>query len=162
MRYISALWGNVKVAKQQQANWNQTDNTKPDFIKNKPDVSFPRLVEIKVLRDTDILVAGDAKATFTIPIELNGFKLTRAEAAIKTASTSGLVNLQIRNATTGQDMLSTAITIDQSELNSYSAATPSAVNAAANTVSTANMIAIDVDYAGVGSKGLDVMLTFEM
>jgi len=120
-----------------------------------------RLVEIKVIRDSDNLNAGNDKATFTIPYELNGYKLIRAEAAIKTVSSAGAISLMIRNATTTNDMLSTAITIDQGELNSYTAATHSAVNAVTNTVSTGNMISVDVDSIGTGTKGLDITLTFK-
>ena len=122
--------------------------------------SFARLVQVKVVGDGSSLFAGDGIATFTIPAELDGFKLSRAEMAVKTASSSGLISAMIRNVTLAYDMLSTAITIDETELNSYSAATPSVVNPSYNTVSTGDTISIDIDSAGTGTKGGDIILTF--
>ena len=122
--------------------------------------SMARIVEVKIVADATSLTAGDGIATYTIPAELNGFKLNRAEMAVKTASSSGSVNAMIRNLTTSQDMLSTPITIDQSELNSYSAAIPSVVNATYQAVSTGDTIAIDIDSIGTGTKGGDIILSF--
>ena len=122
--------------------------------------SLARLIEVKIVADATALTTGDGVATFTIPAELNGFKLTRAEMAVKTASSSGVVSAMISNVTTAHDMLSTAITIDANELNSYSAATPSFVNATYQAVSTGDTIAIDLDSVGAGTKGGDIILSF--
>ena len=122
--------------------------------------SIARLVEVKIVADATALTTGDGKATFTIPAELNGFKLSRAEMVVKTASSSGLVSAMISNVTTAHDMLSTAITIDATELNSYSAATPSVVNATYQAVSTGDTIAIDIDSVGTGTKGCEIILSF--
>jgi len=122
--------------------------------------SIARLVEVKIVADATALTTGDGVATFTIPAELNGFKLTRAEMAVKTASSSGTVSAMIRNITTAHDMLSTSITIDATELNSYSAVNPSVVNATYQAVSTGDTIAIDIDSIGTGTKGGDIILSF--
>ena len=122
--------------------------------------SIARLVEVKIVADATALTTGDGIATFTIPAELNGFKLSRAEMAVKTASSSGMVSAMIRNISTAHNMLSTSITIDVNELNSYSATTPSVINATYQTVSTGDTIAIDLDSVGTGTKGGDIILSF--
>jgi hypothetical protein len=68
--------------------------------------------------------------------------------------------VQIRNVTDAVDVLSTAITIDQSEFTSYTAATPPVINTANDDVATGDIIAVDVDGAGVSAAGLSVHLTF--
>ncbi len=57
-------------------------------------------------------------------------------------------------------MLSTSITIDASEFTSYSAATAPVINTSFDDVATGDRIAIDVDVAGTGTKGLGVILRF--
>jgi len=76
-------------------------------------------------------------------------------------SSSGLPTIQIHNLTDGSDMLSTEITIDTSEFSSYTAATRSVVNTGEDDVVTGDRLRIDVDVAGSGTDGLDVILTFE-
>lgn len=116
--------------------------------------------DIKVVSDVSVIVTGDGQFIFAIPADLNGVILSAVAAYVTTVSSSGLPNIQIRNVTTGHDMLSTAITIDASEFTSYTAATPAVINASFQSVSTGDLIAVDVDGAGTGAKGLGVILTF--
>jgi hypothetical protein len=119
----------------------------------------------EVVAAATALTTGDSKATFAIPIEITGWNLVRAEARVHTVGTGAtLIAIQIRNVTDGHDMLSTKITIDASELTSYTAATPSVVDTNEDDVVTADIIAIDIDAINntVVALGLDVILTWQL
>ena len=116
--------------------------------------------EIKVISDTATLATGDGQFIFAIPKDLDKTNLVEAQAYVTTVSSSGLPTVQIRNVTQTADMLSTKVTIDASEFTSYTAATPSVVDTANDDVATGDRIAIDVDVAGTGAKGLGVILVF--
>ena len=81
---------------------------------------------------------------------------------MSTVSSSGAVNIQIRRVRSGSpvDMLSTALTIDASEVDSSTAATAAVINTTNDDVATADQIFIDIDGAGIGAKGLLVELKF--
>lgn len=119
-----------------------------------------KIFELKVFDDTTAVSTGDGKLIFCIPQAFNGLNLTSAHAFCSTYSSSGTPTVMIRNVTDSQDMLSTAITIDTSEYTSYTAATAPVINASYDDVATGDLIAIDVDVAGTGTKGLGVILTF--
>jgi hypothetical protein len=108
-----------------------------------------------------VTVGDDAYHIF-IPSDLNGCNLVDADACVDKKSTSGVVTVQIRNATKAVDMLSTPITIDKGEDTSYTAAAAPVINTNNNGVKTGNKIAIDVDGAGTGVEGLVVILRFEL
>lgn len=109
--------------------------------------------------DTDLSI-GDGQLYVTIPQHLDGKDLKSAHAIVYTTSSSGLPTIQIHNVTDAVDILSTRITIDVGELNSYTALTQPAINTSNDTVARGDVIRIDVDVAGTGTKGLDVILTF--
>lgn len=115
------------------------------------------------------ITTGDGKALIRIPAELNGFNLIGVAACLSTVSSSGAVTVQVRrsrrtNATTrsSADMLSTAITIDQSEFDTEDAATAAVINTSNDDVQTGDHIYIDIDGAGTGAKGLVVELRFQL
>lgn len=108
------------------------------------------------------LTTGDEKAYVRIPSTLNGWNLVGVAAHVSTVSSSGAITIQVRNVTDAADMLSTAITIDQSEKDTATAATAAVINASTDDVATADEIAIDVDGAGTGAKGLFVELQFQL
>lgn len=118
-------------------------------------------IQIKIFDDATALATGDGKLIFMIPEALNGMNLVKAHAAVTTVSSSGAPTIQIRNVTDAVDMLSTLITIDASEYTSYSAATPPVIDATKDDVATGDLIAIDVDGAGTGAKGLIIYLAFQ-
>lgn len=60
------------------------------------------------------------------------------------------------------DMLSTPITIDANEYDSKDAATQPVINTANDDLATGDVIRIDVDVAGTGTKGLNVSLSFQL
>ena len=125
-----------------------------------------KMMYVKVLaHDTD-LATGDSKAIVTIPDNINGMNLVDADIAVYTTSSSGNPTVQLNNldySGGASDMLSTRMTIDAggSELTSYTAATPPVIDTAKDDVATGDRIRIDVDVAGTGTKGLDVILTFQ-
>lgn len=121
---------------------------------------IPVVYEIKVVSDTTVVQTGDGQFIFAIPADLNGKNLTDAQAFVTTASSSGTPTVQIRNVTKSSDMLTTKVTVDAAEFTSYSAVTPRVINTASDDVTTGDLIAIDVDVAGTGAKGLGVILRF--
>lgn len=117
-------------------------------------------MQLKVIADAATLNTGDGQLQFCIPPALNGLNLTDAQAYVTTVSSSGTPTIQLRNVTDSVDMLTTKITIDASEKTSYTAATPSVIDTAHDDVATGDIIAVDVDVAGTGAKGLGLLLTF--
>jgi len=116
----------------------------------------------------DAITTGDGKVCFRVPPELNGMNLVAVGAQVSTVSSSGVPTFQVRrsrrtNATTrtDADMLSTALTIDASEFDSVDAATPAVINTSNDDVQTGDMIYIDFDVAGTGTKGVSIDLSFQ-
>lgn len=121
-----------------------------------------RVIQVKVIDDLTTLTTGDGKVIFLIPQELNGYNLVGANAFVSTVSSSGTPTIQIRNVTDAVDMLSTRITIDANEYTSYTAAAAAVVNTTYDDVATGDRLAVDVDVAGTGAKGLGIVLTFQL
>lgn len=116
--------------------------------------------EIKVFGDDQIVAAGDGKFIFAIPFDVQGMELVRVEIFVTTVSSSGIVQVQLRNITQAVDMLSTRVQVDAGEKNSRTAATAAVIDSNNDDVAWADEIAIDVDAAGTGAKGLGVILQF--
>ena len=121
-----------------------------------------RMIQVKVCDDATELTTGDGKIIFMIPEEMNGMNLVKAHAMVSTVSSSGTPTIQIRNVTDSADMLSTRITIGASEYTSYTAATAPVIDTSKDDVATGDRIAIDVDSAGSGAKGLTIFLAFRL
>lgn len=119
-----------------------------------------KVMYIPVIHPDEELSIQDGVFTFTIPSQFNGLQLTDADAIVHTVSSSGLPTVQIHNLTDAVDMLSTPITIDASEYNSFTAATQPVISVANCNVATGDRIRIDVDVAGTDTSGLDVILVF--
>lgn len=111
---------------------------------------------------TSPIAVGDGQAYAVIPAALNGYHLVAAHAHLVTPSTSGTPAIQLRNTRLGADMLTTPITIDPNEKNSYTASAPAVIDTANDDVQTGDEIRIDVDVAGTNAKGLILMLTFSL
>ena len=120
-----------------------------------------KIVYIKAQDSAIALATGNGLALWTVPSDLTGMDLTDADACVYTVSSSGLPSFQIHNLTDTSDMLSTNITIDASEFSSYTATTAPVINTSNDDVVTGDRIRIDVDGAGTGTKGLDIILVFE-
>jgi hypothetical protein len=126
-------------------------------------VSVSRVVQIQVTDPNGAaLTTGDGKAYFRVNSKLNGYKLSAVAASVTTVSSSGLPTFQVANVTGGYDMLSTALTIDATETDSSTAATPAVIDTASShdVVHTGDMLRADCDVPGTGAKGVIAELTF--
>lgn len=132
-----------------------------ESLARRPVAPHPAVLFIKVFSDTGTVTTGDGKFIFACSDDMDGMDLVDADAYVTTVSSSGTPTIQIRNVTQTADMLSTRITIDASEFTSYTAATPPVIDTGNDDVAMGDRIAIDVDVAGTGAKGLGVILTFE-
>lgn len=103
--------------------------------------------------ETTNLTTGSAKATFRMPY---AFTLTAVRASLSTAQASGSIfTVDINEA--GASILSTKLTIDNTEKTSTTAATPAVISDSA--LADDAEITIDVDQIGTsGAKGLKVTL----
>ena len=101
--------------------------------------------------ETATITTGNAKVTFRMPYAMT---LTGVRANVNTASSSGLVTVDINEG--GTSILSTKITINANEKTSVTASTPPVISdtALANDAE----ITVDIDVAGTGAKGLKIAL----
>lgn len=107
---------------------------------------------IAVTDETTALTTGAGKVTFRMPY---AFTLTAVRASLTTAQSSGsILTVDINEG--GVSILSTKLTIDNSEKTSTTAAAP-AVISDANLADDAE-ITIDIDQVGTGAAGLKVVL----
>jgi hypothetical protein len=119
-------------------------------------------IYLKVLSDDASLSVGDGRMIFTVPAAVNGMNITSVHIAVYTPSSAGVVTVQLHNLSRSSDILSTPATIDQGEFNSYTAAVPAVVAAAQKNLVTGERIRVDVDGAGTGVRGLDVIILAEL
>lgn len=127
-------------------------------------------VSVYAIEALTAITTGDGKAYFRIPTALNGMNLVMVGAAVVTTSSSGNPTVQIArgrqaNATSAHtfaDMLSTRITIDATEYDSKDATTAPIIDTANDDVLTGDLIRVDVDVAGTGTKGLIVTMSFQI
>lgn len=106
---------------------------------------------IAVGDESTAIVAGVAKVTFRMPYP---FTLTEVRTNLKTASSSGLPDVDVKEA--GASIFSVRPTIDVGEKTSVTAVT-AAVISDANLADDAEMT-IDIVTAGTGAVGLKVIL----
>ena len=116
--------------------------------------------DIKIVSDQDSLSVADGQIIIFIARDCHMLSLVEADAYITTPSSSGLPAIQLRNVVTGHDMLSTMITIDVGEYNSYDAAVLPVIDQAYKQVTAGDRISVDLKVAGTGAKGLGVILRF--
>lgn len=110
------------------------------------------------------ITTGDGKGYVLITSELNGFNLIGAIAAVSTNSSSGIPTFQLRRNRSGADvdMLSTKLTIDANEPTSLTAANALVINASNDDVATGDRIFFDFDVAGTGTKGVNIVMIFQL
>lgn len=123
----------------------------------------PTIIELPVFAPASDISTGNGKAFFRIPAELNGMNLTGVSACVYTAGTTGTTDIQVRNHTDTADMLSTVMTIDSTETDTSTAATPAVIDTGNDDVVTGDQIAIDIDAVSTTEpQGLVVQLRFEL
>ena len=101
--------------------------------------------------ETTELITGTTPISFRMPY---GFTLAEVRATLTTASSSGVVTIDINEV--GATILSTKLTIDQDETTSKTAAT--AVVISDTGLADDALIDVDVDGQGTGATGLKVLL----
>ncbi|TXH12493.1 MAG: DUF2793 domain-containing protein [Hyphomicrobiaceae bacterium] len=107
---------------------------------------------IAVSDETTALTAGATKVTFRMPY---AFTLTAVRASLSTAQSSGsILTVDINEG--GASVLSTKLTIDNSEKSSTTAATAAVISDPA--LADDAEITIDIDQVGTGGAGLKVVL----
>ena len=114
---------------------------------------------------------GNGKFYLHIPEGLNGMNLVEVHSQVVTAGNGSTVDVQLflltapTSTSTGNDMLSTSLTIDSTELDSSQASTGYVINGTYDDVDTNDRIRIDVDGNGGDTtiaKGLIVTLGFRL
>ena len=116
-------------------------------------VGLPTSEVISASDETTALTTGTAKVTFRMPYAMN---VTAVRASLSTAQASGnILTVDINEG--GNSILSTKLTIDNTEKTSTTAATPAVISDSA--LADDAEITIDIDQIGNGTaKGLKVVL----
>ena len=116
-------------------------------------VTIPIEIQSAASDETTALTTGTAKVTFRAP---SAFTLTEVRASLTTAQASGSIFTVDINQN-GTSVLSTKLTIDNTEKTSVTAATPSVISTSAITDDAE--ITIDIDQIGNGTAtGLKITL----
>jgi hypothetical protein len=139
-----ALSGTEVVELEQSGNSRKVDLA--TALKIKPESLIFALSD-----ETTTITTGTAKLTFRMPY---AFVLTAVRSSLTTASSSGLVTVDINEG--GSTILSTKLSIDANEKTSTTAATAAVISDTA--LASDAEITFDIDAAGTGAKGLKVAL----
>jgi hypothetical protein len=116
-------------------------------------VTIPIEIQSAASDETTALTTGTAKVTFRAP---SAFTLTGVRASLTTAQSSGSIFTVDINQN-GTSVLSTKLTIDNTEKTSVTAATPAVISTSAITDDAE--ITIDIDQIGNGTAtGLKITL----
>ena len=115
--------------------------------------ALPVEIQVAASDETTALTTGTAKVTFRMPYAMT---LTAVRASLSTAQASGSIfTVDVNQG--GSSIISTKITIDNTEKTSTTAATPPVISTSALTDDSE--ITIDIDQIGDGTaKGLKVTL----
>lgn len=134
----------------------QTASTISDFdtaVDARIDAAANVAVQVAASDETTALTAGTAKVTFRMPFAMT---LTAVRASLTTAQTSGSIFTVDINES-GTTILSTKITIDNTEKTSTTAATAPVISD--TSLADDAEITVDIDQIGDGTaKGLKVSL----
>jgi hypothetical protein len=115
--------------------------------------AFPVTIGAAASDETTALTTGDAKVTFRMP---HAMTLTSVRASLTTAQASGST-FTVRIEENGTTVLSTLITIDNTELTSTTAATPPVISDSA--LADDSSMTVDITQVGDGTAtGLKVWL----
>lgn len=113
----------------------------------------PFEMEVACSDETTALTTGTAKVTFRMPVAVT---LTGVRASLVTAQTSGSIfTVDINEA--GTTVISTKLTIDNTEATSTTAATPPVISD--SSLADDALMTVDIDQIGDGTaKGLKIVL----
>lgn len=106
------------------------------------------------------VTTGDGKLYYHVPAKLNGMNIITVHALNSVAGITGQCDVQIANVTSTQDVLSTVLSVDTTEVGSDTGATPAVIDAAQDDLATNDILRIDVDavHSGTAPKGLTITL----
>ena len=149
----------VDIATDKMSFYDASSSVTRSILLNQVTAFTERTLVVKCVADTIGPSVGNGITHVTIPSTLDGKNLQSAQAHVYTVGTGSTTTVQLHNLTDGQEMLSTAKTIDASEKDSSTAATPSVVGSY-SAVSTADVIRIDVDIVATNTLGLEVRMVF--
>jgi hypothetical protein len=116
-------------------------------------VGSPCEIQLAASDESTALTTGTSKVSFRMPFAMT---LTEVRASLVTAQASGTIfTVDINEA--GVSVISTKLTIDNTELTSVTAATPPVISDSG--LADDALITIDIDQIGDGTaKGLKVLL----
>jgi hypothetical protein len=150
----------INIATDKISFYDNSSSTTRSILPTNVTQFVERTLIIKCVADGIGPTAGDGITHVTIPSPLNNRKLQNAEAHVYTVGTGGsITTVQLHNLTDAVDILSTPITIDLNEKDSSTAATPHVIGAN-NTVTTGDVIRIDVDQVATNTLGLKIRMVF--
>lgn len=110
-------------------------------------------------------VAGDGALFFTVPALLDGYVIGEIWATTPGgASSSGDVQVQVARVRAGSpvDVLSTKVTIEESETSSKTATTQPVVNTSNDDLATGDFLRVDIDNSGTDALGLQVIVSMDL
>ncbi len=105
------------------------------------------------LSDESTTITTGVKVTDRAPF---AFYVTDVRISLTTASTSGLVTLNVK--CNGTSIFTTQVSIDANEKTSVTAATPAVISGSPYLIADDDELTFDVTAAGTGAKGLKVRL----
>lgn len=122
-------------------------------IKTLAQTALPTVIQLAASDESTALTTGTAKVTFRMP---HAMTVTAVRASLSTAQTSGSIfTVDINEG--GTSILSTKLTIDNTEKTSTTAATAAIISDSA--LADDAEITIDIDQIGDGTaKGLKITL----
>ncbi|MCY1546125.1 hypothetical protein D9M68_821030 [compost metagenome] len=148
-QYITPREGMLVHVNDEDVYYKYTGSAWTPFTTSSP----PQSIIIACSDETTALTTGTAKVTFRMPY---AFTLSEVRASLTTAQTSGAI-LTVDINEGGTSILSTKLTIDNTERTSTTAATPPVISDA--SLADDAEVTIDIDQVGDGTaKGLKVVL----
>jgi hypothetical protein len=119
--------------------------------KSNGQLILPVEIAIALSNESTALTTGTGIVTFRCPF---AFTLTSVRLSLKTASSSGLVTVDVKES--GSSVFSTLPTIDANEKTSVTAATPAVISDA--SIADDAELTFDITAAGTGAVGLKLWL----
>jgi hypothetical protein len=127
-------------------------------------VKFAQAPRSAVVQVTDAngsaLAVTTGAAYLRVPDAMTGMKIAKVSAAVVTASTSGLPEIDVKHNGTGSSVFTTRPTIDANENDTSTAATAAVLSAGQVNVTAGELLRVDIVTAGTGAKGLIVSIDF--
>ncbi len=138
------------------ASWaNQVRTNQQHFRERR------RYYTAQVVPPTGSIEVGNGAHYFEIPAHLSTMILVEILGSVVTPGTGSLMEIQIRNVPPSRDMLSTKLSIDPGEDQSYTAAVPAVIDPTKDDVLVNNIIRVDIDAVHTTpAKGLFITFGF--